>query len=99
MTIDQVIALAASVGACLAAVATFLTVLEMVKQRASSYRPELIIAKVTFDATANADRDKDVPRNWRRTLAKNNWAPSSHYPWERFALPLVNIGLGAAKAV
>jgi hypothetical protein len=99
MSIDQIISLTASVGACLAAVATFLTVWQIAKQRKASYRPELVLGSGEFEARANAYHS-GLPNDWRNPEPKligcvTNISLASNV----FGLPLANIGLGAARKI
>ena len=48
MTIDGIIALCSSIAALATAVAAFLNIKEMQRQRATTYHPELIITEKTF---------------------------------------------------
>ncbi|BCK86278.1 hypothetical protein MIZ01_0032 [Sideroxyarcus emersonii] len=89
MTIDQIIALSASVGAFLAAIATFLTVRQMVQQRVASYRPELVISRTHFEGS----QDPVIPSHWVPKLSTQ--AAGEGFPF--FSMPLVNVGLGTAK--
>jgi hypothetical protein len=93
MTVDQGIALAASIGACLAAIATFLTVSQIAKQRSDSYRPEIVISPVLFEAKLGS-----IPNDWRRWQSRFESVGDKNAV-ERFSIPLVNIGLGSAKDV
>jgi len=99
MTIDQIIALSASVGTCLSAIATFLTVRQMIQQRQVLYRPELVISRTSFEGS-------------KASIAKfslfNYWVlkPDAEVEGERppmffmpFFMPLRNVGLGAAKNI
>ncbi len=95
MTPDQIIALAASIAACLSAVATFLTVRQMAMQRAMSYRPELVFSSVYFDATPSQIRGSSMPEQW---VSKDLAAREGDFLGD-LALPLRNVGLGTARAV
>jgi hypothetical protein len=100
MTPDQVISLAASVGACLAAIATFLTVWQIAKQRRASYRPELVLGGGEFEAAAG-EHDFGLPQSWRHPAPKpmgDSVVIYSSGP-VTFGLPLANVGLGAARNV
>jgi hypothetical protein len=96
MTPDQLIALFASVGACLSAFATFLTVRQIAKQREASYKPELAIAKVGFEMMA--DEGFEVTLLSTRRI-RNEMKESAEVIGAGVSLPLRNIGLGAAKAI
>jgi len=95
MTIDQIIALLASVGACLAALATFLTVRQIAKQREASYRPELALSRTVFDGSADPITKGALPTLWVRKAQDGEAEPTSR----TFAIPLRNVGLGTAKGV
>lgn len=93
MTLDQIIALSASVAACASAVATFLTIRQMAKQREASYRPELAFSTTHFEGSAASD--EQLPNYWVA------WTPqleSRDNPRE-LEIPLRNVGLGAAREV
>lgn len=95
MTIDQVIALAASIGACLSAIAAFLAVRQVSIQRESSYRPELVIARTKFECIANPVTEGKIPDIW--VVYDGNEAPKDYF--RQFCVPLRNVGLGAAKGI
>ena len=99
MTIDQIIALAASVGACMAAIATFLTVLQISKQRKATYRPQLALSRVMFEGSNDATTNEKLPSLWthRQNSAATKDTADNHFGF--FSVPLANIGLGAAKNV
>ncbi|TYC60721.1 hypothetical protein ETQ85_04805 [Zoogloea oleivorans] len=95
MTIDQIIALSASVGAFMSAIATFLTVRQMSHQRQASYLPELVLSRTIFKGTANPIAAGPIPSHWipkARNESKTEVMPL-------FSLPLTNVGLGAAKDI
>lgn len=96
MTPDQWIALCASLGACLSAVATFLTVRQIAKQREASYRPELAISRIQFQAYPDPLRGGMLPTKWTAQDTKEGETLNCV---EDLALPLRNIGLGSARAV
>jgi hypothetical protein len=95
MTVDQSIALIASIGACLSAIATFLTVRQIAKQREASYRPELVFSRTFFDAIPDPIRAGSLPTRWinRQIVAEST--PSL----EDLSVCFRNVGLGAAKSV
>ncbi len=100
MTVDQIIALAASLGACLAAVATFLTVFQMSMQRKATYRPELAIAQVVIESSVKTDsvRSLESFMHWADAGDARRTSPDSPLPTS-LPIKLTNIGLGAAKHV
>jgi hypothetical protein len=95
MTTDQIIALFASVGACLSATATFLTVRQIAKQREASYRPDLTLSRIYFEGLRSPIMSGLLPTHW---VAKGV-ASESVVNVEQFGIPLRNVGLGAAKRV
>lgn len=95
MTIDQIIALSASLGAFLAAIATFLTVRQMIHQREASYRPELVISRTLFEGSQDPITKGLLPTHW---VPKPDTAGESERS-PLFSMPIVNVGLGAAKSL
>ncbi len=95
MTIDQGIALAASVGACLSALATFWTVRKMSQQREATYLPELVLSRTMFVGSKNPLVAGDIPTMW---VPKTGAAGMTETVLT-FSMPLVNVGLGAAKNI
>jgi hypothetical protein len=95
MSIDQVIALLASVGACLSAVATFLTVRQIAKQREASYRPELALSRVYVECSKDPIAQGPLPTHW----VPKGKDGTSDLQTRSLLLPLRNVGLGTAKAV
>lgn len=101
MTVDRIISLAASVGACLAAVATFLSVWQIAKQRKASYKPELVLGNGEFEAKPNLHHS-GLPNDWRHLEPKpklTNGVTTISLEPNVFGLPLANIGLGAARNI
>lgn len=97
MTPDQIIALLASVGACLSAIATFWTVRQIAKQREASYRPELLFSRLSFEAmAATADDPGPLPVRW---VLPSNSGVRPKLPQPTISIPLRNVGLGAAKSI
>lgn len=95
MTNDQIIALLASLGACFSAIATFLTVRQIAKQRESSYKPELVLSRVIVECTKDPIASNTIPTLWIPSgkVGKTDSLSGT------FSLPLLNIGLGSAKSV
>lgn len=102
ITIDRFIALASSVAAVLAAFATYLTVIEMQKQRRSSYRPTLVFKNSGFMLyRINSQKQRGYSRKHiisneeddtvKRKL-ENDDTPGVEYEY-------FNIGVGAAKEI
>ncbi|WP_322517799.1 hypothetical protein SR870_09925 [Rhodopseudomonas palustris] len=101
MSIDQGIALLSSIGACMAAIATFLTVLQISKQRRASYRPELVLSRTPFEGGTAEAANCRLPDLWN-AQRQDNEADEKAKPardWSFLAVPLANIGLGAARGV
>ncbi|WP_212113476.1 hypothetical protein [Burkholderia cenocepacia] len=100
MTTDQIIALASSIGACSSAIATLLTVREMSKQRAASYRPELAFPRIVFTATKNPASSSDIPSHWTiKTETKDQENSGKIIARTDLRIPVRNVGLGAARNV
>ncbi len=93
VTVDQAIALISSLGACGAAIATFLTVRQIAKQREDAYRPELVLSRTIFKASKSPLLAGALPTHWLRMVDE------IERPELRFGLPLSNIGFGTAKNV
>ncbi len=97
MSIDQVIALAASVGAFMSAIAAFLAVRQNTKQREASYRPELAVTQTIFTATKNPISKSAFAEFWVEKRDEEDLVAGSLM--SSLSLPLHNVGLGAAKEV
>ncbi|MER0216864.1 MAG: hypothetical protein DU481_11915 [Nitrosomonas sp.] len=95
MTNDQIIALFASLGACFSAIATFLTVRQIAKQRQASYRPELALSRVSVVCKKDPIASSTIPTFWA-PMGDDGKSDSLS---RTFSLPLSNIGLGTAKAI
>lgn len=91
MTIDQGISLAASIGACLSALAAFFAVHLASKHSKASYKPELVIARTRFKSIASGG----IPCEWLSEPENED----ENTPQMMFSVPLRNVGLGAAKEV
>ncbi|WP_315792427.1 hypothetical protein [Bradyrhizobium sp. SZCCHNRI1002] len=110
MQLDQYISIAASVGAFLSALATFLTVWQISKQRRATYRPKIVIKRslvvtreskdvLHFPSEDPHQDDDDVVKHlleWRQSIEEFKASPDRirHY-----ALPVLNAGLGAATDI
>ena len=97
MTIDQAVALVASIAACLAALAAFWTIRQVKKQRELSYRPDLTISTTFVGGSKKETQDDGIPINWVREPSEPEGA-SNDWPSD-YELPLRNVGLGVAKNV
>jgi len=95
MTIDQFVALLASIGACLSGVATFLTVRQIARQREASYRPELAISQSSLQGQPDPIAAGALPSFWTKMAEYN----ASTEGVQRPMLPLSNVGFGTAKEV
>ncbi|WP_129781031.1 hypothetical protein [Peristeroidobacter soli] len=96
MTNDQIVALLASIGACLSAVATFLTVRQIAKQREASYRPELALSRSIFEGSTDPMvAGGRLPTFWFKKAQPHE----STKGVQRLTIPLQNVGLGTAKGV
>ena len=96
MTVDRLIALASSLGAFLAAFATFLTVSEMKQQRLSSYKPELAFGKCFFFLFSVGGRNKfALSQLGVDAVEKRMWRGE----FNQVKLRFFNVGLGTAKDV
>jgi hypothetical protein len=94
MTPDRTIALLASIGACLSAIATFWTIQQMAKQRRDSYRPDLTLSQVPVTGTRDPKKGKSpLPIVWStdQSIASTTWQVCT--------IPLLNLGFGAAKNI
>src|ERR1039457_5879950 len=96
MTIGEMISLASSVGALSAALVALFTLLELSRQRKSTYKPDLCVLKKQFDIKPGlAGKMCDVPFTV-------DWAPQGVFQLETgrsATIRIVNIGFGAAKGV
>ena len=62
MTVDQYIALGASIGACLSAITALLTIRILVRQQRAVYRPDLALSRTMIRSTRCSHLP--VPRMW-----------------------------------
>ena len=95
MSIDQVIALSASIGAFMSATAAFLAVRQNTKQREASYRPELAITRTTFTACKRPLSKSAFADFWGEKKDGSDLGDAKIL--SALSLPLRNVGLGAAK--
>jgi hypothetical protein len=89
MKIDGIIALSSSIAALATAVAAFLNIKEMQRQRATTYHPELIITEKTFISQSGY-----VAPEWQKYHEGKIIKEDS-----TSGISLCNIGLGAAKNI
>ena len=67
MTIDQRIALASSIAGAMASLIALLTLIEMSRQRRSTYRPDIVImreTRFTLQWVQELDHDLSLPTGW-----------------------------------
>jgi hypothetical protein len=97
MTADQFISSGTSIAALLAAVATFLTVWQMAKQRHATYKPEIVVmgARV-ITAWDNKNPTSLSLFEWKRGDKRDT---KTHPLGRDYPLFLANIGMGAATNV
>ncbi|MDD4964160.1 MAG: hypothetical protein PHI11_09620, partial [Gallionella sp.] len=95
MTADQTIALISSIGTCLSAIATFLTIRQIAKQREASYRPELAFSRTFFVAEPDPIRAGALPEKW----VNKKLGLETPMLLDDLSVPLRNVGLGTAKAI
>jgi len=95
MTIDQVIALSASVGAFMSAIAAFLAVRQNTKQREASYRPELAITKTTLTASKSPISKSTYADFWIEKKDEGDSAVGNLL--SSLTLPLRNVGFSKAQ--
>ena len=91
MTVDQVIALGASIGACMSAIAAFFAVRQSSIHSKASYKPELVIARSRFEC----ESEVSIPYEWKTPDSENKEIDFM----KLYSVPLHNVGLGAAKEV
>jgi len=95
ISIDQWVALAASVGACMSAIAALFVVRQNMKHRELSFQPELAPVRINFSASKNPLSNGSFAEFW--VEHKVNEAPDETSILTSLAIPLHNIGLGTAK--
>ena len=96
MSTDQIISLLASIGACLAAIAAFLSILQIKRQKIESYRPDPTFASSSFFAYGHKDQTRFT---WSDKEIDQRSTAFSDYPRYQSGVPLHNIGFGVAKNV
>jgi len=97
MTFDQDISAAASMAAFLAALATFLTVWQIAKQRKATYRPDIVVMRARVITTGRLSDESIEPLlKWKRSSDEpdREGVLGNDYP-----MLLVNIGMGGATSV
>lgn len=92
MNISNWIALGSSIGAMIAASVALFTLLELSRQRRSTYKPDLCLLRNAFAVKWGAfPSSAPIPPDW--TPRRPPQHASAHIP----SIPLVNVGFGAAK--
>ena len=86
----ELISLVTSIAACLSAVAAFVVVRQNYKQRTASYRPDFVLVRTPIQSRIFETPD-GIP-HWSND-GTNDAAN------KRFSIPLVNVGLGAAREI
>ncbi len=109
MTVEQYIALGASIGACLSAIAALLTIRVLVRQQRAAYRPALAFSRTMIRSTRCSHLP--VPRMWTEESGDRMAAITAHnesrrtgnaeelYSNRRLFMKLRNIGLGSAHDI
>ncbi|WP_354625154.1 hypothetical protein [Psychromonas sp. MME2] len=87
MQISDWISLGSSLGALVAATIALITLFEIIKQRKSSFKPDLIVLNSNFRISYQ-DVENQFPTSW-----------DTKQDGEEHSLSIVNIGLGVAKAI
>jgi hypothetical protein len=88
---QETLTLLTIIGTFLAAIATFLTVLEMRWQRRTTYKPDLIVESTGFDIYPDG-------RDHFGTIATDRKRPEGKR-WTHLSLTARNAGFGPAKSV
>lgn len=91
-TVDQYIAGVGGVAALATALATFMTVREIAKQRKSALKPDLISSHQYADAFAEQS-SLSMGYAW----AKDRSVPAEQLQHSRYGITILNVGTGAAK--
>ncbi|MHC1653535.1 hypothetical protein ACODUL_09645 [Stenotrophomonas maltophilia] len=92
MLSNEVVSLAASVGACASALAGFFTVREIAKQRQAAYRPEIVPSTMFFAAGKSPLVKSVLPDMWTEKLPEEITGIGAEA-----RIPVINIGMGAAR--
>ncbi len=93
-SLDQLIAMMASIAACLSAIAALFAVKQNTKNREASYKPEIVATKFSFNATTGKVEKDALANNWT-----NSGSNSDTSKFNEIKIPVKNIGLGSAKQV
>ena len=95
LSIDQLIGLGACLAALGAALATFMTVREMAKQRRAAYMPELVISEKIVSLQTSYDLEPKLFRFSRTFNMGSEQLESNIGP----TIQIANVGLGSAKRI
>jgi len=68
----------------------------MVKQREASFLPQFVFTRTYFEASPEPLRESALPDKW---VNKHSAPEKTPQLFEELSVPLLNVGLGAAKAV
>ena len=97
MDTKSIIELLSGIGACMAAIAAFLTIRQMSKQHKQSYRPDLTFTRTSFYGySVDTEKNKSFPTYWYDTEVEKEKVGELEY---QFGLLIYNVGLGVAKKV
>ena len=109
MTVDQYVALGASIGACLSAIAALLTIRILVRHQRAVYRPDLAVSRTMIRSTRCSHLP--VPRMWTEESGDRMVAITGHnesrrtenvedrYSDRRLFMNIRNLGLGSASNI
>ena len=97
-TVDQLTSFILGVATLATALATFLTVREMARQRRASYRPDIVAARQYAYAYATAE-SSGLRFAWSRDRAIASDVNEKFPLGEKYTITLFNVGFGAAKQI
>ncbi|MYC26982.1 MAG: hypothetical protein F4X63_03160 [Nitrospira sp. SB0662_bin_26] len=90
----DLISLVTSIAACMSAVAAFMAVRQNYKQRMASYRPDLVLVRTPIQA-----KIFETPGGIPHWTNDGNNDETNDVAIKLFSIPLVNVGLGAAREI
>ena len=97
MAVDQYIALAASVAACITAMATFWIIRLMARQQRAAYQPELALSQAIFTSTRVSE--EILPRVWTESRHSECYGHDPDSAIRGLVMEINNIGLGTANGI
>jgi len=97
-TVDQLTSFILGIATLATALATFLTVREMARQRRASYRPDIVAARQYAYAYATAEAN-NLRFAWSRERTVTSEVNEKFLLGEKYAITLFNVGFGAAKQI